>query len=250
MQAMPLRRIKLTIEYDGTNYHGWQVQDNAHTVQAELENAILRITGERVRITGSGRTDTGVHALGQVAHFETSSMIPAEKFRKALSAVLPLDVAVISSEEVDFDFHSRFSATRKTYEYRILNRQIRSPLMEKRVWHIKEALDFKVLSQAAEAFLGTHDFSSFCASGRSISNFERTIHLSEWSERQGLLVYSVCGNGFLYNMVRIMVGTMIEAGLGKITPESISDILTEKNRNLAGITAPPQGLYLVEVHYD
>lgn len=250
MQAMPLRRIKLTIEYDGTNYHGWQVQDNAHTVQAELEKAILRITGERVRITGSGRTDTGVHALGQVAHFDTSSMISAEKFRNALSAVLPLDVAVISSEEVDFDFHSRFSAIGKTYEYRVFNRHIRSPIMEKRAWHIREAIDLKCLGKAANAFLGTHDFSAFCASGRSISNFERTIHLSEWIEKKELLLYRVCGNGFLYNMVRIMVGTMIEVGLGKRTPESISDTLTGKNRNLAGITAPPQGLYLVEVHYD
>jgi len=249
MQSKPLRRIKLTIEYDGSDFHGWQIQDNARTVQAVMENAVFKITGEKVRVTGAGRTDTGVHALGQVAHFDTGSTIPGEKFKDALSAVLPSSVAVICSEEVNFNFHSRFSATGKTYEYKILNRPIRSPIMEKRSWHIREALDFKALNQASELFIGTHDFSSFCASGRIVSSFERTIYLSEWIEQKDLLIYRVTGNGFLYNMVRIMVGTMVEAGMGKRKPESISGILCGKNRDLAGITAPPQGLYLVKVHY-
>jgi len=250
MQSRPLRRIKLTIEYDGSEFHGWQIQSNAHTIQAEMEDAVFKITGEKVRVTGAGRTDAGVHALGQVAHFDTSSVIPADKFKNALSAVLPAGVAVICSEEVDFNFHSRFSATGKTYEYKILNRPIRSPLMENRSWHIREALDLKALKQAAEVFPGTHDFSSFCASGRIIYDFERRIYESEWNVQEDFLIYRVTGNGFLYNMVRIMVGTMAEVGMGKRKPESISDILQGKNRDLAGITAPPQGLYLVKVHYD
>jgi tRNA pseudouridine38-40 synthase len=250
MQPKPLRRIKLTIEYDGSCYHGWQIQSNAHTVQSEIEDAIFKITGEKVRVTGSGRTDAGVHALGQVAHFDTGSVIPADKFKDALSAVLPASVAVIGSEEVDFSFHSRYSATGKTYEYKIINRPIRSPIMEKRSWHIRETLNFKALRQASEIFVGTHDFSSFCASGRVISDFNRRIFLSEWNKQKDLLIYRVTGNGFLYNMVRIMVGTMIEVGLGKRKPESILDILHGKKRDLAGITAPPQGLYLVKVHYS
>lgn len=250
MQPMPLRRIKLTIEYDGSEFHGWQVQDNAHTVQAEMEDAVFKITGEKVRVTGAGRTDTGVHALGQVAHFDTGSTIPADKFKYALNSVLPASVAVVCSEEADFSFHSRFSATGKTYEYKILNRPIRSPIMEKRAWHMREALDFEALRQASELFTGTHDFSSFCASGRIISDFERSIYLSEWNIQNDLLIYRVTGNGFLYNMVRIMAGTMVEVGMGKRKPESILDILQGKNRVLAGITAPPQGLYLVKVHYD
>lgn len=250
MQANPSKRIKLTIEYDGSKYHGWQVQENAHTVQAEIEEAICRITGERVRISGAGRTDSGVHAFGQVAHFDTSSSIPAERLKNALNAVLPTDVAVTFSEEVDFSFHSRFSAIAKTYEYKILNRQIRAPLLEKRTWHIREAMDFEALRSAAENFLGTNDFSAFCSSGRNVSEFERTIYLSEWIGGNELFIYRVKGNGFLYNMVRIMVGTMVEAGMGKRAPESISGIIAGKNRNLSGITAPPQGLYLVKVHYD
>lgn len=249
MREELLRRIKIVIEYDGTNYHGWQVQDNAHTVEAELEAAIFRITGEKTRVIGSGRTDSGVHALGQVAHFDTYSGIPGAKFREALSGVLPADVAVLSSEEVDFNFHARFSAISKTYEYRILNRRIRSPLMEKRAWHIREKLDFDYLRKAASKFTGTHDFSAFCASGRIIHDFERTIYLSEWVSDGDLLIYRVSGDGFLYNMVRIMVGTMAEAGMGKRSPDSITEILSGGDRNSAGITAPAHGLFLVKVYY-
>ncbi len=246
---MPKRRIKLTIEYDGSGYHGWQVQDNAHTVQAEIEEAIFRITGERVRITGAGRTDSGVHAFGQVAHFDTDSSIPAEKFKNALSAVLPQDVAVVFSEEVPLSFHARFQATGKTYEYRVLNRQIRSPLMENRAWHIRGSLDFCAMKKASQYFIGTNDFSAFCATGREITDFKRTIYSSEWFQDGEFFIYHVRGNGFLYNMVRIMAGTMVEVGEGKRSPNIIPDIIAGRNRSLAGITAPAQGLYLVEVHY-
>lgn len=244
------RRIKITIEYDGSCYHGWQVQDNANTVQAELEKAVYRITGETVRVTGAGRTDTGVHAFGQVAHFDTLSKISAAKFSDALNAMLPRNIAVISSEEAPPGFHARFSATGKSYEYRILNRRYRSPLFENRAWHIPELLNFESMCKAAGYFVGTHDFSSFCSAGHSVSTYERTIFSSGWNAEDGCLIYRVRGSGFLYNMVRIMVGTMVEIGLGKRSVEDIQKLLAAKDRNHAGITAPPQGLYLVTVHYD
>jgi tRNA pseudouridine38-40 synthase len=244
------RRIKLIIEYDGTGFHGWQIQNNAHTVQEEMEKAILRITGEKIRIAGAGRTDAGVHAFGQVAHFDTLSRIPADRFAAALNSVLPETIAVITSEEVEQDFHARFSATGKTYEYRILNRQIRSPMITKRAWHVREKLDLSAMNAAALCFIGKHDFSAFCSSGHSVLTYERTIFSSEWLSEHDCLIYRVWGNGFLYNMVRIMVGTMVEVGMKKRDATEITKLLIEKDRNKAGITAPPQGLCLMKVHYD
>lgn len=246
---MPVRRIKLTVEYDGTNYHGWQIQNNVSTVQGEIEKAVYKITGEKTRVVGAGRTDKGVHALAQAAHFDTGSKIPADKFARALNTALPEDIAVISSEEVTPDFHSRFSSTGKTYEYRILNREIRSPIMAKRAWHIRGILDIKSMEQAASFFVGEHDFESFCASGHSVQTTVRTVFSSEWTNDGDCLIYRISGNGFLYNMVRIITGTLIEVGLKKRTAESIPLLLNSRDRNLAGITAPPQGLYLVKVHY-
>lgn len=247
---MALRRIKLVIEYDGTFFHGWQIQKNLPSVQGEIEKAILRITGEKVTVTGSGRTDAGVHAYGQVAHFDTESRIPAEKFAIVLNTVLPPSVAVISSQEVSSDFHARFSAVKKTYKYKVLNRPMRSPIMDKRAWHVPVSLDMERMNKAAAYFLGLHDFSAFCASGHSVTDFVRYIYASEWSEEDGCLVYTVTGNGFLYNMVRIMTGTLVEVGMNKRAPESIPELLDKKNRRQAGITAPPHGLYLWEVFYD
>jgi tRNA pseudouridine38-40 synthase len=248
--AVTTRRIKIIVEYNGSGYHGWQVQQNAHTVQAEIENAILAITGEKVRITGAGRTDAGVHAYGQTAHFDTKSTIPADKFQYALNAVLPKDIAVISSENAEPEFHARYSATSKTYQYKIINRRVRSPLAENMAWHIPEPLDFDQMAAAALLFIGTHDFSSFCSSGHSLSNFTRTITASKWSREDGYLVYTICGSGFLYKMVRIIVGTMVEIGLRKRSPDTVPELLTNKEREKAGITAPPFGLYLVSVDYD
>ncbi len=246
---MCFSRIKLIIEYLGTGYHGWQVQDNAQTVQAEMEKAVHRITGEEVRVTGAGRTDAGVHALGQVAHFDTHSKIPAEKFQDALNAVLPADVAVLSSGKAESGFHARFSSVSKTYEYRILNQRPRSPVMENRAWHIRDKLNISKMCQAADCFLGEHDFSAFCSSGSSVSTYERSIYISKWIEERDCLVYRVKGNGFLYNMVRIMTGTMVEIGLEKRFPDSILALLDGKDRNQSGMTAPAHGLYLVTVHY-
>lgn len=246
---MPLRRIKLVIEYDGSFFHGWQVQKNLTSVQEEIEKAIFKVTGEKVSVTGSGRTDAGVHAYGQAAHFDTESKIPADKFSIVLNTVLPPSVAVISSMEVPHDFHARFSAVKKTYKYKILNRPTRSPIMEKRAWHIPVPLDIGSMKKAASLFIGYHDFSAFCASGHNVKNFERHIYDSGWTVEGDLIEYTVTGSGFLYNMVRIMTGTMVEVGMGKRPAESISGLLEGKNRRQAGITAPPQGLYLWEVCY-
>ncbi len=246
---MSQKRIKLIIEYNGAGYHGWQIQKNAHAIQEEMEQAIFKITGEKVRVTGAGRTDAGVHAYGQVAHFDTSSKIPACRFGDAINAVLPEDVAVVSSKEVPHEFHARFSATGKVYHYRIINRRSRSPIWNDRAWHVRQPLDLELMERAATYYIGTHNFSSFCSSGHSVSAFERTITDSGWIKDGDGLVYRVYGNGFLYNMVRIMTGTMVEIGLGKRMADSIPDLLAKKDRNAAGITAPPWGLYLVRVDY-
>lgn len=249
MVPLHIRRIKLIIEYDGSGFHGWQVQDNAPTVQAEIEKAVSRITGEGVRVTGAGRTDAGVHAYGQVAHFDIQSGIPAEKFAAALNSALPGEVSVLFSEEVPADFHARFSAIGKTYEYRILNRPMRSPILSKRAWHVREALELDAMRLAAAGFIGKHNFSAFCSSGHSVLTFDRTIYTSEWKQEDDCLFYRVSGNGFLYNMVRIMVGTMVEIGLKKRSVKDIEAALKGLDRKQAGITAPPEGLYLVRVHY-
>lgn len=243
------RRIKLTIEYDGSYFHGWQMQENAHSVQEELEKAILRLTGENSRVTGASRTDTGVHALGQVAHFDTHSRVPADKFVQALNSFLPPQVAIVLSEEAAPDFHSRFSATGKIYEYKVLNRKNRSPLLANRTWHVREDLDITAMNQAAQGFIGKHDFSAFCASGHSVRTFGRIIYSSEWKREGDILIYRVSGNGFLYHMVRIMTGTMVEIGKKKRPAEEIEALIAGRDRNLAGITAPPDGLYLVKVLY-
>jgi len=248
--AVAARRIKIVVEYNGAGYHGWQVQHNAHAVQAEIEKAIFAVTGEKVRVTGAGRTDAGVHAYGQTAHFDTESAIPAEKFQYALNAFLPKDIAVISSEEAEPGFHARYSATSKTYQYKIFNRKTRSPLAENMAWHVPEPLDFAEMAKASSLFLGTHDFSSFCSSGHNISNFTRTITVSQWSRDGDYLIDTIRGNGFLYKMVRIIVGTMVEIGLGKRSPDTVPELLANRDRKKSVITAPPHGLYLVSVEYD
>lgn len=257
-----MRNIKLVIEYDGTNYHGWQSQTNALTVQQVIERAIQKLTGEECRLVGSGRTDVGVHALGQVANFHTGSRIPADRFACALNSVLPDDIVIRHSEEVDSDFHSRYSAKGKKYRYLIYNSKYPSALLRNRACHVQYPLDFGLMKEAASYFLGTHDFSAFRASGSSTKTSVRTITHVLFREKDcgsfpggdapffgRLFEFEVAGDGFLYNMVRIMAGTLIEVGAGKIAPGSIPEIIESRDRKRAGKTAPAHGLYLVEVYY-
>lgn len=244
-----VRKIKLTIEYDGSKYHGWQYQENAISVQEVVSKAIKRLTGENIIPDGAGRTDAGVHAYGQVASFRTNSNIPAEKFSPALNSVLPEDISIKTSEAVLDDFHARFSAKGKHYRYMILNRQERSALWAGRAWHVRQDLNLDAMKEAAEYFLGYHSFKAFCAAGYSVKSFERTIFSSTWSKDGDLLIFDTQGEGYLYNMVRIMVGTMVDIGRGRFKPEIINKAIESGQRTSIGITAPPSGLYLVEVYY-
>ncbi len=244
-----MKKIKLTIEYDGYGYHGWQYQKNALSVQEVLSKAIKKLTGEDIVPDGAGRTDCGVHAYGQVASFYTASNIPAEKFTPALNTFLPDNISIVSSVEVDEGFHARFSAKGKHYRYIIINRPQKSALWANRAWHIRENLDIEVMNEAAKLFLGHHCFRAFCASGHSVKTFDRTIFQSEWRKDGDLFIFDTEGDGFLYNMVRIMVGTMADIGKGRLKPGIISEAIESGNRNLIGITAPPGGLYLMKVYY-
>lgn len=246
-----MRNIRLVLEYDGGAFHGWQCQKNGESVQQTLGNAIGIITGSACMPQGAGRTDAGVHALGQVACFQTEARMPAERFMPALNALLPKTVAIRCSEEVPVTFHPRRDAIGKWYRYTVLNRPWRSALLAGRVWHVPAALRMDSMQTAATLFRGTHGFEAFCASGHSVKTFHRSISRSAWTDAgDGLLHYDVEGNGFLYNMVRIMVGTMVEIGLGRRDPASISELLREGDRRLAGRTAPPDGLCMMAVRYD
>lgn len=241
--------IKLTIEFDGTAYHGWQSQENAETVQDTIEAAVFKITGEHSGLTGAGRTDAGVHAIAYAANFHTSSRIPPERFSYALNSVLPDDISIIRSEEVHEDFHSRFSSTGKKYRYLICNTEHRPAIMRNRAYHVSVPLNVSLMKEAAEHFVGTYDFSAFMASGSGVENTIRTIRTVGLEKQGDIIAFEIEGSGFLYNMVRIIAGTLIEAGQGKIPPAAIPDIIYGKNRNNAGKTAAASGLYLVEVYY-
>jgi tRNA pseudouridine38-40 synthase len=240
----------LVLEYEGTRYHGWQIQDNGYTVQEALSDAIYKISGERTMPHGAGRTDAGVHALGQVASFLTNSRIPGERIADALNAYLPRNISVLDSRDVSLDFHPRKHARGKHYRYLVLNRSRRDVMFENRSWHYSAELDVEMMNKAGSTFVGTHDFTSFCASGHSVKTFERTIHKATWHRMGDLLVFDVEGSGFLYNMVRIMVGTLVDVGRGKIIDSDVRDILERKNRMLAGATAPADGLYMMKVFYN
>ncbi len=244
-----IRNIKLTIEYEGTHYHGWQVQDNAISVQETLSKALKKLTGEEIMPEGSGRTDSGVHAYGQVASFKTQSKIPVEKFPMALNTYLPDDISIKASEIVDEDFHARFSAKGKHYQYRILNNPTRSALWAKRAWNVKVGLNLDAMNEASQYFLGYHSFKAFCAAGHSVKSFERTIFHSEWTRDGDFLIFNTKGDGFLYNMVRIMVGSMVDIGKGRFSPVIIKEAIENESRSSVGVTAPPWGLYLMEVYY-
>ena len=245
-----MQRLLLTLRYDGTAYHGWQVQPNGATVQERLQDAIEAVTGVRSGVIGCSRTDAGVHADGFCCTFDTESNLRGEKMIGALNAHLADDIAVYRCEEVTADFHPRYQSRGKRYVYRVWNAPYRNPFWERYAVHQRRVLDENALQQAAQRFVGTHDFAAFCAAGSSVTDTVRTV--SDFSvERDGnMVIFSVSANGFLYNMVRIMVGTLLDIAFGKRTPESITQALAEKQREIAGSTAPAKGLCLKEVYYD
>lgn len=249
---MDLRRnIRLLLEYDGTGYHGWQRQADAATIQQTLEEALERLTGEKVALIGSGRTDAGVHARGQVANFRTHSVIPFRAFHQGLNSLLPKDIAVLEAAEAEPSFHARKSAQAKTYEYRILNRDNPSPLNRHYAWWIDRPLDLPAMAAAARVLPGEHDFTAFRASGSDNLNPVRRVLAAEWGGAPGgWLTFTITATGFLRGMVRSLVGTMAEAGRGKAPPTILAELLGSGARHQAGPTAPPQGLYLVEVFYE
>lgn len=299
-QTKMTRRILLRVAYDGTNYHGWQLQPNAATIEGELNRALCALTGEEIVVTGASRTDAGVHALGNVAVFDTTSRIPAEKFSYALNQRLPEDIVIQSSKQVADDFHPRHCDCRKTYEYDILNRTFPLPAYRNTAYFLYGTLDIEAMQKACQAFLGEHDFASFCAAGAQVQTTVRTIYsltvecrplteagtpvspasgeavnaadgkhgeqVQQAQPESGetaipaaggtnagsadqLLTIRVKGNGFLYNMVRIIAGTLVEVGRGHIKPEEVAGIIAAKDRAKAGPTAPARGLRLVEIEY-
>jgi len=244
-----MRNIKLTIEYDGKGFNGWQKQPNKLNIQGEIEEVIERITGEKVELNASGRTDAGVHALRQVANFKTNSNIPIEKIPIAINTYLKKSIVIKNAEEVDERFHSRYNCKQKTYKYVINNNEYPSAIYRNFEYHIPQKLDVDAMKKAIKYFEGEHDFSGFKASGTSSKSSIRTIYKAEIKDENDRICIYLTGNGFLYNMVRIMAGTLVDVGVGKIKPEEILNIIDSKDRQRAGKTLPPQGLYLMKVEY-
>lgn len=245
-----MRNIRLTIEYDGKEFNGWQKQPNKLNIQGNLEKVISDLTKEEIEIIGSGRTDAGVHALGQVANFKTNSNIPIEKFAIAINSRIKQSIRVKKSEEVDERFHSRYNCKRKTYRYIINTSETGSAIYRNLEYNIKMQLDVKKMQEAVKFFIGEHDFSAFKSSGTSSKSSVRTIYNAKVEQDGERIIIELTGNGFLYNMVRIISGTLVEVGLNKIKPEDITKIIESKNRQNAGKTLPPCGLYLVSVEYE
>ena len=244
-----MRNLLLTISFDGSAYHGWQVQENAVTVQQTLQDALEHICSKRDNIVGCSRTDAGVHANMYCCNIRTESMIDCKKLVGALNAVLPRDIAAVGCKEVDFDFHARYDCKSKEYIYKIWNSPNKNPFLYNYSLHYKYPLDEKFLNEQAKAFIGTHNFDSFCAAGSSVEDTERTV-MNACVERDGdMVIFRVEADGFLYNMVRIMVGTLIDISRKKIPADSIDKIILAKNRAAAGYTAPAHGLYLNKIHY-
>ena len=250
-----MRTIKLTLAYDGSAYAGWQVQSPGHVaIQEVLEKAIGRVTAERVRVMASGRTDAGVHALGQVASFRTASLLPGNVLVRALNANLPDDVAVLEAVDVPSDFHATLDAVRKRYRYVIHNAPVRDVFCRGHAWHCPVPLNVESMDRAARSLVGTHDFRSFQTSGSERRTSVRTIFdlvvKRGAGESQCLVLVEVEGNGFLYNMVRTIVGTLVQIGLGNRPESWVAEVLVARDRRTAGRTAPAHGLFLVEVRYE
>lgn len=245
-----MRNIKLIIEYDGKGFNGWQKQPNKLNIQGEIEKAISEITGEDIDLIASGRTDAGVHSLGQTANFKTNSNIPVEKLPIAINSKLKKSIVVQSAEEVEENFHSRYSVKSKKYRYTINNSKYGSAIYRDMEYHFPQKLNIEEMKRAAKYFEGEHDFKAFKASGTSSKSSIRTIYKAEVIENKDRIYIELTGNGFLYNMVRIIAGTLLDVGTEKIKPEEITEIIESKDRKQAGKTLPARGLCLVKVSYN
>ncbi len=242
-------RVCLTVAYDGTDYHGWQIKPNGITIESVLHQALSDLLGEDILLIGASRTDAGVHALGNVAVFDTDTRMPAEKIAYALNQRLPGDIVAQDSKEVAADFHPRHCLSQKTYEYRILNRRFREPLKRRYTYFYHYALDVDKMQRAARFLVGEHDFKSFCSIHAEVETTVRTIYTLDVKKAGDEVTIRVCGNGFLYNMVRIVAGTLIEVGNGRLPVEQIDEILAAQDRSAAGPTAPACGLTMVGIEF-
>lgn len=245
-----MKRIKLVVAYDGTNYHGWQVQDNGITIEEVLNRTISELVQEDIKVIGASRTDAGVHACGNVAVFDTESRIPGDKFSFALNQRLPEDIRIQESCEVDADFHPRYADTVKTYEYNILNRRFELPSKRLYAAFCYYPMDIERMNQAAAYLVGEHDFKSFCSAGAQVQTTVRTIYAVNVTKEDDMVHIRITGNGFLYNMVRIIAGTLMQVGTGLMEPEQVKGILEARDRSKAGPTAVAKGLTLVEIRYE
>jgi tRNA pseudouridine38-40 synthase len=244
-----MRNVMIVCEYDGTAYHGWQRQPNGISIQEVLEEKIGIITQEKVRVTASGRTDAGVHALNQVANFRMKSAIGCQNLLKGINSLLPEDIVVKVLQDADDEFHARYSAKSKIYVYRIFNNPVRSALYRNYSWHLRVPLDLGAMGRAAKFLEGTHDFSSFCAAGSDAEGRVRTVTATSVEMEDSMLRFTIEANGFLRYMVRNIVGLLVDVGKGIIPPTGVREIMDAMDRTRAGITAPPQGLFLKEVRY-
>lgn len=245
-----MKNIALRLRYDGSRYHGWQVQKNAITVAQTMEEALAKVCGERVKLTGCGRTDAGVHALRYCANFHSDCTVPVDRMPLAVNSRLPDDITVVDAVEVPDDFNAIGSCVKKEYVYKILNSRIPDPFLADRVCFYPQRLDISLMQAAARAFEGTHDFKAVRSEGTQTKTTVRTVYWCRAEKDGDLITVSICANGFLYNMCRAMVGTMVYASYGKLIPEEIPALLEKRDRRLTGPTMPPQGLYLNRVWYD
>ena len=244
-----MKRIMLTVAYEGTKYCGWQVQPNGITVEEVLNEELSRLLKEDIQVIGASRTDAGVHAMGNVAVFDTNTQIPAEKLSYALNRSLPDDIVIQNSREVRKNFHPRKTESRKTYEYRIWNADFVQPFNRNYTHFIYNELDVEAMQKAANYLLGEHDFTSFCSIKTQVPDHVRTIYELSITKKDQLITLRIRGNGFLYNMVRIIAGTLLQVGMHRIKPEEVKNILEAKNREAAGPTAPAKGLMLIGIEY-
>ncbi|MDF0727545.1 tRNA pseudouridine(38-40) synthase TruA [Cytobacillus sp. S13-E01] len=246
-----MERLKCIISYDGSAFSGYQLQPNKRTVQLEIENTLSKLhKGNIIKVVASGRTDATVHAVGQVIHFDTSLTIPVDRWKKALNSLLPKDIAVVHIEKVNEAFHARFDVQSKEYRYKLLTSADQDVFKRHYSYHFPYPLDLDLIDEAIIYLLGEHDFTSFCSAKTEVKDKVRTIFEIDYYKEEDELIFRFVGNGFLYNMVRIIVGTLLEVGQKKTMPVEIKNILAQKNRGFAGKTAPGHGLYLWKVHYD